>query len=91
MVVQNKNYSTADEGKLVFGWDEAGMFMSHDKKTALHYNNVTFALRQVQTLRKLLFNLDVLLINEILDNPLSAFPKTDALLMIKSKSAYVFH
>lgn len=69
------------------------MFMTNEKKSALKYNNITFALRGVQTLRKLLFNLDVLLINEILDNPLGVFPKDDddVMLMIKSRSAYVFH
>lgn len=65
--------------------------MSNDKKSALKFNNITFSLRGVQTLRKLLFNLDVLLINEILDNPLGVFPKDDVMLMIKSRSAYVFH
>lgn len=53
----------------MFGWDEAGMFMNHDKKAQLKYNNLTFSLKQVQNLRKIIFNFDILIINEILDNP----------------------
>jgi hypothetical protein len=42
-------------------------------------------------LRKIVYNFDVLIINEILDNPLKVLPFTDRPLMIKSKSAYVYH
>lgn len=81
----------SDEGRLMFGWDEAGMFMNHDKRAQLKYSNLTFSLKQVQNLRKIIFNFDVLIINEILDNPEQAIPFGNRFLMIKSKSAYVFH
>jgi hypothetical protein len=47
----------------MFGWDQAGMFMSNEKKSTLKYNNITFSLNQVQNLRKIIFNFDVLIIN----------------------------
>lgn len=75
----------------MFGWDEAGMFMNHDKKAQLKYNNITFSLKQVQNLRKIIFNFDILIINEILDNPEQIIPFGNRFLMIKSKIAYVFH
>lgn len=89
--VRDRNSSAGDEGSLVFGWDEAGMFMSSEKKAALRYGNVTFALREVSAVRKALFGFDVLAINELLDNPLGAIPFPEKLLMVKSRSAYVFH
>lgn len=81
----------SDEGRLMFGWDETGMFMNHDKRALLKYSNLTFSLKQVQNLRKIIFNFDILIINEILNNPEQAIPFGNRFLMIKSKPAYVFH
>jgi len=52
-----------DEGTLMFGWDEIAMYMPPDKRAKLSYTNLTFSLQKVQTLRKVLFGFDVLIIN----------------------------
>ncbi len=47
----------------MFGWDEVAMYMPSNKRTALSYTNVTFSLRKVQNMRKVLFGFDLLIIN----------------------------
>ena len=76
---------------LVFGWDQASMFMQKQKKNKLAYNNLTFSLKNTNPIRNLFYHFDILIINQILENPMEAVPYSQKFLMIKSKSAYVFH
>jgi hypothetical protein len=55
----------------------------------MNYNNYTILLQQMKPLRKILFGFDTLIINELLDNPLSII-KNDRI-MVKSRTAYFVH
>jgi hypothetical protein len=74
---------------LLFGWDETAIAMDRDKRIKMNYNNYTILLQQMKPLRKILFGFDTLIINELLDNPLSII-KNDRI-MVKSRTAYFVH
>lgn len=90
-IILNKNTSADDDYALTFGWDQVAIFMKPEKRDKMNYNNVTIALKQVRPLRKFMYNFEILITNELLDNPLKVIPFTDKMLIIKSRLAYVYH
>lgn len=88
-MVLNKNYSSSDDSMLMFGYDWISMFMDREKRDSMHYDNYTIMLKQIKPMRKLLFGFDILIINELLANPLSQFLPEK--LVVKSKVAYLMH
>lgn len=89
-MVLNKNYTSADDSRLNFGYDWIPMYMERSKRDRLNYDNYTIVLKQVKPMRTILLGLDVLLINELIANPMGLFLKEDVL-AIKSHAAYLTH
>jgi hypothetical protein len=90
MIVVNKNYSAVDDSVLTFSYDVVGLFMAREKRNSMDYDNFTIILKQTKPMRNILFGLDVLLINELVVDPMSRL-LTDQNLNIKSRAAYLSH
>jgi len=72
-----------------FGWDYVPMFMDKDKREQFAYDNYTVMLKQTKPMRSIIFGFDILIANEILNNPDRIFASDG--IYIKSRTVHVAH